>query len=183
MTFRRVGRMLGIVALLAALLCMASCDDVQPQLVGTPTPSASPTPLPDAFTAEMTAAPVPTDQLGNEILSEEHYYQYLSFGDIRVYEYEDGTFWDGVCVNAYPLPLDGQIDVVYRTADTGKLCGVGSLHNAEGGTLLETGANALYGEIETDIDVRMMDFTLEVKRTFQPVLPEESPSPSLTPAA
>jgi len=159
-------------ALLAAAVLMlfafAGCENAEPVLSGTPTPAATATPLPDPFTAEITAEPLATDSLGNEILSDDHYWQYLSFGEIRIYEYDDGTFLDGICVNAFPQPLIGQVDIVYYT-DEGKICGIGTIHNAEGGTLLETGTNAIYAEISTDIDVTMMDFTLEVKTTFQPV--------------
>jgi hypothetical protein len=159
--------------MLAAGLCVLSlsffgCEDATPVLAGTPTPAATPTPLPDPFTAEITAVPVPTDMLGNEIIGDDHYWQYLSFGEIRIYEYDDGTFMDGLCVNAFPLPLDGRVDIVYYT-DDGKICGTGTIHNAEGGTLLETGTNAIYAEISTDIDVTMMDFKLEIQTPFQPV--------------
>lgn len=155
-------------ALLCLLFCTLGCDNVEPTLGSSPTPSASPTPLPEPFTAEITAAPVPTDLLGAEILSDEHYWQYLSFGEMRVYEYGDGTFLDGVCVNTFPLPLDGQVDIVYYT-DDGKVCGIGTIHNAEGSTTLATGTNAIYAEINTDIDVQSMDFTLVIERAFQPV--------------
>jgi len=169
-------------ALLCAALCCGmallplGCDNVEPELSGTPTPSASPTPLPDPFTAEITAEPVPTDLLGNEILSDDHYWQYLSFGELRVYEYEEGTFLDGICVNAFPLPLDGQVDIVYY-ADTGKICGIGTIHNTEGTSVLQTGTNAIYAEISTDIDVCSMDFTLVVETPFQPVETQETPTP------
>ncbi len=155
---------------------LSGCVDATPVLSGTPTPAATATPLPDPFTAEITAAPVETDALGSEILEGDHYWQYLSFGELRVYEYDDGTFLDGICVNAYPLPLDGEIDIVYRT-DTGKVCGFGKIHNALGTTLLETGSNAIYAEISTDIDVTGMDFTLEVKTPYTPVSIEETPQP------
>jgi len=155
------------IAVFTLISALSGCVDVEPVLSGTPTPAATPTPLPDPFTAEITAEPVPTDLLGNEILSDDHYWQYLSFGEVRVYEYGDGTFLDGICVNAFPQALDGEVDVVYY-ADDGKICGIGTIHNAEGGTLLETGTNAIYAEISTDIDVTMMDFSLEVKTAFQP---------------
>ena len=156
-------------ALVALLLLAAGCDDVTPTLVGTPTPSASPTPLPDAFSAEITAEPEPTDALGKPFGDENHYYQYLSFGELRVYEYDDGTFLDGVCVNAYPEALDGQIDIVYYDAASGKICGVGTIHNNVGTTRMATGNNAIYAEILTDISVVSMDFSLEIKRSFAPV--------------
>ncbi len=171
---RRLTPYISIVILIVlALMGTTACDNVDPVIAGTPTPSASPTPLPDAFSAQITAAPQSTDDLGNAILSDGHYYQYLSFGDMRVYEYDDGTFLDGVCVNAYPLPLDGEVYIVYYAAD-GKLCGIGALHTADGSTLLPPGTNNVYAEISTDIDVRMMDFSLEVRTYFQPVAPAAS---------
>jgi len=156
--------------LLAALMlfALAGCEDATPVLAGTPTPAATATPLPEPFTAEITAAPQPTDGLGNTISGDNHYWQYLSFGAMRVYEYDDGTFLDGICVNAYPLPLDGEVEIVYTTSD-GKICGIGKIHNTVGTTVLETGSNAIYAEINTDIDVTGMEFTLAIKTPYMPV--------------
>jgi hypothetical protein len=164
--------------LLATLLLFAftGCDNATPVLAGTPTPAATPTPLPDPFTAEITAVPITTDALGSSIDGDDHYWQYLSFGALRVYEYDDGTFLDGICVNAYPQPLDGEVNIVYTTTD-GKICGIGKLHNALGTTILETGSNAIYAEINTDIDVTGMEFTLVVKTVFAPVATSASPTP------
>lgn len=155
--------------LLATLMLFAltGCEDATPVLAGTPTPAATATPLPEPFTAEITAAPLPTDGLGNTISGDNHYWQYLSFGAMRVYEYDDGTFLDGVCVNAYPLPLDGEVDIVYTTSD-GKICGIGKIHNTVGTTVLETGSNAIYAEINTDIDVTAMEFSLVIKTPYVP---------------
>jgi len=169
---KRLPALLLIVVLLFAL---SACDDATPVLAGTPTPAATPTPLPDAFSAEITAEPLPTDLLGSEMQAGDHYGQYLSFGELRVYEYGDGTFLDGLCVNAYPEPLDGEIRFVYYTSDE-KVCGVGVLHNAVGTTRLETGANSIYAEINTDIDVTEMDFVLEVVTPYAPA-PAETPAP------
>ena len=168
-------RLSALLLLLMLLFALSACDDATPVLAGTPTPAATPTPLPDAFTAEITAKPLPTDLLGNEIQQGDHYGQYLSFGELRVYEYDDGTFLDGICVNAYPEPLDGEIRIVYYTSDE-KVCGVGVLHNASNTTRLETGTNAVYAEINTDIDVTQMDFVLEVVTPYAPA-PAESPAP------
>ena len=161
-------RLLALLIVFTVALALVGCENATPVLAGTPTPAATPTPLPDAFTAEITAAPVPTDLLGHEIQASDHYWQYLSFGELRVYEYEDGTFLDGLCVNAYPSALDGVVKIVYY-AETGKVCGVGTIHNALGTTQLETGTNAIYAEINTDIDVTDMDFVLEVETPFLPV--------------
>lgn len=167
MKWRAVSAVL-LCTLVFGLVGAMGCDNVEPVLYGTPTPAATPTPLPDAFHAEITAAPLPTDQLGKILADDDHYAQYLSFGELRVYEYGTGTFLDGVCINAYPLPLDGRMDIVYYTAE-GKLCGSGTIHNALGTTRLESGTNAIYAEISTDIDVREMDFVLEVREVFQPI--------------
>ena len=161
-------RLLTLLLALMAALAFVGCDNATPILAGTPTPAATPTPLPDAFSAQITAAPVPTDLLGHEIQAGDHYWQYLSFGELRVYEYEDGTFLDGLCVNAYPSALVGVVKIVYYAA-SGKVCGVGTIHNALGTTRLETGTNAIYAEISTDIDVTDMDFVLEVSTPFLPV--------------
>jgi hypothetical protein len=170
-------RKLFLVILLAiCLLSLVGCKDATPALAGTPTPAATPTPLPDALFAEITAQPVQTDHLGNAIEGDNHYWQYLSFGALRVYEYADGTFLDGICVNAYPLPLDGEVNIVYTTSD-GKICGIGKIHNVLGTTQLETGTNAIYAEINTDIDVTTMEFALVVKSPFAPVTASVTPAP------
>lgn len=166
---KRMAALLLFAAVLLAVGALQACVRVEPEIAGTPTPSASPTPLPDPFQLEITAAPVETDQLGKRVESEDHYYRYyLSFGDLRVYEYDTGTFLDGVCVNAYPLPLDGVVNIVYYSED-GRVSGIGRIHNAEGGTLFESGSNAIYAEIQTDINVQSLDFVLEVETPFQPV--------------
>lgn len=165
-----------LITLMLLAFALTGCEDATPVLTGTPTPAATATPLPDPFSAEITAVPEPTDALGSTIDGEDHYWQYLSLGELRVYEYEDGTFLDGICVNAYPLPLNGKVNIVYRT-DTGKICGIGTIHNALGTTQFETGTNAIYAEINTDIDVTQMDFQLEIETQYQPVVPEATPAP------
>lgn len=172
MTRRSIFALLVTSVLFCGLWAMG-CISVSPEIAGTPTPSSSPTPLPDPFAPVLTAAPLPTDQLGKTIETDDHYYHYLSLGDIRIYEYDTGTFLDGICVNAYPLPLDGVVNVVYRT-DKGKICGIGRIHNADGGTVFATGSNAIYAEISTDIDVTDMTFALEIERAFTPVTIEET---------
>ena len=67
------------------------------------------------------------------------------------------------------------MQIVYYTAEK-KVCGVGTLHNANGTTRLETGTNAIYAEINTDIDVTQMDFVLEVVTPYAPV-PAATPIP------
>ncbi len=166
-------RPVGIALLLTAVFLLSgllpACVRVEPEIVGTPTPSVSPTPLPEPFAPEITAEPAVLDQLGKRIETEDHYYRYyLSFGDLRVYEYDTGTFLDGICVNAYPQALEGRVNIVYYSED-GKVSGIGTIHTADGGERLESGSNAIYAEIQTDINVQDMEFVLEVETPFAPV--------------
>ncbi len=156
--------------LLFCIIWCSSCITVEPEISGTPTPSSSPTPLPDPFQYSVTSAPLPTDALGVVIDDENHYYLYLSFGNIRVYEYETGTFLDGICINSYPLPLDGEIIIRYYDSE-GRVCGEGSLYTADGGTVMNPGRNNIYAEIRSDISVAEKDFVMEVTRLFAPVNP------------
>ena len=133
----------------------------------TPAPSLPPTPTPEPFTISATAEPLPTDALGQIVESDTHYYDYISYGDIRIYEYDTGTFLDGICFNSYPEPLDGTVRIIYRDQN-GRLCGEGTLHNALGTTVMQPGANTVYAEILTDISVLEMDFVLEIERGFAP---------------
>lgn len=156
-----------------AFLCMlvSACVDTGAAVFeapDTPTPSLPPTPTPEPFTISVTAEPVVTDALGQIVESDEHYYDYISYGDMRVYEYDTGTFLDGICFSSYPEPLDGTVRIIYRDQD-GRLCGEGTLHNALGTTVMQPGANTVYAEILTDISVLDMDFTLEIEHPFSPV--------------
>lgn len=159
-----------LVAILAcALLAVVSaCDDTTPVIAGTPTPTASPTPEPAPFRYAVTGAPAPVDLLGKTISGEDHYMQYLSFGALRVYEYDTGTFLDGVCVNGYPAALDGKINIVFYDAEN-RLCGIGTIHNALGTTELPSGTNNIYAEIAADVDVQGMPFVQEIVSYYQPV--------------
>ena len=146
---------------------VAACDDTTPVIVGTPTPTASPTPEPEPFVYSVTGEPLPVDLLGKTIDGEDHFMQYLSFGALRIYEYDTGTFLDGVCVNAYPTALDGQINIVFYDK-AGRLCGMGTIHNAEGTTVLASGTSNIYAEIAADVDVQDMDFVQEIAAYYRP---------------
>ena len=161
------------IILFTAVLCMllSACMDTGAAVFespDTPAPSAPPTPTPEPFYISMTAEPLPTDALGQIVESDEHYFDYISYGDMRIYEYDTGTFLDGICFSSYPEPLDGTVRIIYRDQD-GKVCGEGTLHNALGTTVMQPGANTVYAEILTDISVLEMDFTLEIERLFAPL--------------
>ncbi|MBQ6426285.1 MAG: hypothetical protein IJK14_07450 [Clostridia bacterium] len=166
-------RMLRVITVLSiAVLCMllSACMETGAAVFeapDTPAPSLPPTPTPEPFSVSVTAEPLPTDALGQIVESDGHYYDYISYGDIRIYEYDTGTFLDGICFSSYPEPLDGTVRILFRDKD-GRMCGEGTLHNALGTTVMQPGANTIYAEILTDISVLEMDFTLEVERQFAP---------------
>ena len=160
-------------ACLMVFICMwlVSCISAKPAVTGTPTPSSTPTPLPDTYSITVTGEPLPTDILGLVIEDENHYFDYMSFGDIRIYEYETGTFLDAICINAYPLPLDGELQITFYGED-GRMTGYGKIHTADGGTVMSPGSTRIYAEINTDISLLDKDFVWEINRTFLPVTGE-----------
>lgn len=164
-------RRLGLVLFVLLIICAPGCDNAEPAIVGTPTPAPTSTPEPPPFTLSITAQPSEKDLLGKELGDENHYLRYLSLGNLRVYEYENSTLLDAVVVNAYPLPLSGVLTISYFDGD-GKLVGRGTLYNAEGTEVFPTGSSAIYAEIATDVDVRLMDFVLDVDRELSPVAEE-----------
>lgn len=171
----RLQRFFFLGGLVLCALLFTGCVSFSPELEGTPTPTASPTPMPEPFQLTYSPEPQPTDLLGKAIVTEDHYYRYyITPGDLRVYEYDTGTFLDGIVVNGYPLPLSGTVRVAYYEEKTGRICGAGVLHTREGSTVFKSGSNVVYAEIETDTDVRMMDFVLEVTVPFAPVTEENA---------
>lgn len=156
--------------ILVALL--PGCVHMEGTVAGTPTPMASPTPLPAPFQVEYTAAPVETDLMGRRIEGEDHYFTYyLAFGDLRVYEYENSTLIDGVVMNGFMYPLQGEVCIRYYN-EAGRLIGTGVLQTADGTGLFRPGSNRLYGEILTDVPVQDKDFVLEMTVPFRPVIPD-----------
>ena len=160
---------LPILLILVLLACAASAcvSDARPELSTVLTPSPSPSPLPDAFRAEITAVPQPTDDLGRPVVTDSHYQRYLSFGDLRVFEYGEDTFLDGVCWNTYSLPIEAEIRITYYDDDD-RVIGEGTLHTADGGHVFPSGSSRIYAEIRTDTDLKMEDFVLEYLHEPEP---------------
>lgn len=154
---------------IATGILFSGCISQTPVISGTPTPSSSPTPLPELFTAKIQTTPIPTDAAGRRISESQdnHYFQYLSFGDFTVYEYNMSTHLDGICINAYTQPLKGSLNVVYYDKQH-KLCGSGAIKLADGTLELKPGQNHIYAEILTDTNITEMDFKLEITEPFIP---------------
>jgi len=110
-----------------------------------------------------------TDALGVPILRARTHYAdyYLTYSSIRVYEYGESAFMDALCFNAFTQPLTGGARLVYYGQD-GKIYGIGDIQTADGGLTLQVGENRVYATILTEIDVKMMDFVIEVTTPFVP---------------
>ena len=106
-----------ITAIAAAVLLTAACVNTKPVLH----PEVTPGPTPDVIimtlaptqdegdsspTPEITARPTESvDALGNSITGPEHFYRYLTFRNILVYEEDGDTFLDAMVENAYSEPI------------------------------------------------------------------------------
>ncbi|MEZ4508461.1 MAG: hypothetical protein R2912_07000 [Eubacteriales bacterium] len=98
--------------LLAALmlLALAGCEDATPVLAGTPTPAATATPLPEPFTAEITAAPLPTGRPRQHDLRREPLLAAISrSARCACMNMTTAPFSTAFAVSLY-LPLDGEVE-------------------------------------------------------------------------
>ena len=167
--------------LLCILLCTA-CTVQEARLVYRPKPTADPTavptdtPIPEPLEIpSVTGQPFKTDANGVLILDPlNHYYTYyITLNDVRIYEYEQGTFLDGVAVNSLSQTLTGGLRITFRNAD-GVVYGYGDLYTADGKLTLLPGENRIYAEIFTEVDVQKMNWGLYVPPTVNFDLPSTS---------
>ncbi|MCL2694824.1 MAG: hypothetical protein FWE69_00675 [Clostridiales bacterium] len=135
---------------------------------------AAPDDLPEQDTVILDIPPITgegfvSDPLGVPILRPDTHYadNYLTYSSVRIYEYGDSTFMDAICFNSFTQPLAGGARLVYYK--DGKVYGIGDIYTAEGGLTLQVGSNRVYATILTEIDVRLMDFVIEVTKPFKPV--------------
>lgn len=153
---RRCGFLL-IAALAAALLtgCIHAGPVLVPEVVyATPTPTPTPQPTP---TPAPTATPVPTprpgyDAMGNFIVGEAHYWRYLLFKDIFVYEQAEDTFLSGFIINEYSEPLKAELDVCFYENDEEVARGEIRMGDGTSDILtLAPGENRIWAQINTDM--------------------------------
>ncbi len=153
--------------LFALLLLLPGCVRQQPALVGVPTPAPTPTPAPSPANLSITNEPWGKDATGALIYDEtNHFERYLSFNNVRVFEYEGGTLMEGVCENAYPKALAGSYEIVFTDKDGTEIARAAVLTRGEAGTF-QPGKTVIYAAIDTDMDILLMQFSLEAK---QPVV-------------
>ena len=164
-----------LVGVVCILLCV-SCTVQEAHLVYRPEPTACPTevpvvsPSPEPITIpEVTGAPYATDTNGVPIRDPmTHYLEYyVTLQNIRIYEYETGTFLDGTIVSTFPQTLTGGLRVTFTDVN-GIVYGYGDLYTADGGLNILPGENRVYADIWTEVDVQTMDFTVSVVKRLAP---------------
>ena len=139
-----------------------------------PTVTAIHTPAPTREPILVSVDPVqgedfPMDRNGIPILDREtHYFTYyLTFSDMRIYEEDGYTYMDGVCTNTFGGTLAGQARLCFYDGDE-KLVGYGDIHTAEGRLFVSTGANRIYAEILSEVDVQQLTCRIEQMAAFNP---------------
>ncbi len=161
-----------LVFVLALALVFAGCISQTPELVGTPTPKFTPTPVPTP-TPELFELPEDTsiDAMGNRINSDDHFLQYLKLRDIRIYEYQGDTMLDGICTNTYSEELTGAFEIVF-TDVTGVELARAEVDTRSGLASFPVGDTAIYAQIDTDMDIQLLPFTLVLKVPVWPQMEE-----------
>ncbi len=166
-----------LILLLAALLLLLGCSSQEAHLIylpeSTPTPTSqftpTPQPSPEAFTVDpVVGEGFRTDVNGIPILNEKtHYYDYyLTISQLRIYEENGETLIDAVITNDYPGKLSGGLRLTF--SEDGVKRGYAELNTAEGDLVLMPGENRVYADVLTEVDVQMMDFTVDITKPFMP---------------
>lgn len=163
------------IVLIALCLCVA-CTIQDAHMIYRPEPTTkatvAPTVTPSPEIIEVpavTGQPFCTDANGVLILDEENHYltYYVTLNDIRIYEYGESVFLDGVAMNSFPQTLTGGLRIVFRN-ENGVNYGYGDFYTADGRLTLLPGENRVYADILTEVDVRQMNWKIDVIGTFGP---------------
>ena len=159
-----------------ALFLCAACTVQEARLIYRPEPTAkiteAPTMTPEPEILDvpsLTGQPFRTDANGVLILDEtEHYLTYyVTLNDIRIYEYGEGTFLDGIAVNSFPQTLTGGLRITFRN-ENGVNYGYGDFYTADGNLTLLPGENRIYADILTEVDVQQLNWEIEVVGSLSP---------------
>ena len=86
---------------------------------------------------------------------------------IRIYEENGYTYMDGICTNSFDGTLTGEARLCFYDKDE-KLVGYGVIHTAEGSLTLGVGANRIYAEILSEVNVQQLDCRIEQTAPFNP---------------
>ena len=85
---------------------------------------------------------------------------------MRIYEENGETLIDAIITNNYPGKLTGGLRITF-TQD-GVKRGYADFLTASGDLMLLPGENRVYADVLTEVDVQMMDFTIDVSVPFMP---------------
>lgn len=163
--------------LLFALLLIVGCSSQEAHLIylpeSTPTPTPMFTPTPPPEPKPINVDPVvgegfKTDVNGIPIMDERtHYYeQYITVSQMRIYEENGETLIDAIITNNYPGKLTGGLRITFT--EDGVKRGYADFLTASGDLMLLPGENRVYADVLTEVDVQMMDFTIDVSVPFMP---------------
>lgn len=153
------------IVILSVLL--TGCIRQRPVLASESTPAPTPTPTPPPVVQSIIQQTDQSDAAGETIWTEDHYIRYLTFTNLRVYEYEGGTLFDGVCRNDYPETLNGAFDIVFTDKD-GTVIARAPVYTRTGEDGFVPGETIIYAEINTDMDIRLIPFSLTVTKSILP---------------
>ncbi|MBQ1632137.1 MAG: hypothetical protein II049_04885 [Clostridia bacterium] len=164
-----------LLLLAAALLLGCSTQEAHliylPESTPTPVPMYTPTPPPEPqpiHVDPVMGEGIRTDVNGIPILDERmHYYeQYITVSQMRIYEENGETLIDALITNDYPGKLSGGLRITFK--QDGVKLGYAEFRTASGDLLLLPGENRVYADVLTEVDVQMMDFTIDVTKPFLP---------------
>lgn len=163
-------------ALLMAALAMVflgGCVSQAPLLVGEPTPAPTPPPPLPTIVQAIEFQQAESDALGVTVYdSDTHYERYVTFEELRVYDYGANTFLDGYCVNTYPEALYGAYRLEYRD-EGGTVIAEGTLLFDEEAHEIPPGRTRVYGMIDTDMRVDTLPLHLLQTEPVRPYQGEE----------
>lgn len=180
MTAKRAKTVSALLAALMLTLACAGCINVRPQYNAQITPGPTGVPSVDRTeepepTEEPTSVPTEedpalasetVDAMGSVITGADHFYRYIKFTDLVVYEEDGDTFLDGIALNSYSQPLVCAVSIVYRDEGGGELAR-SQLQTRDGNymLILAPGENVVFAHILTDMSLVGLEYTLEFDTT------------------
>ena len=160
----------GTVITVLALSSLTACVNKAPVLHGeTLLVTEAPEQLTEEPVEVQTAAPTEAysgmdmkDELGNQIVGDEHFKQYLTFKNLIVYDEDGDTFLDGIIKNDYVKPIACAVDIVYRDGD-GTEVARARLQTKDGMymLMLEPGETTILARILTDMKLSGREYEME----------------------
>ena len=155
---------LALCMLAAGTGCIDTRPSLRPQFTLPPEPTPTPEPTPEPTPAPvLTPSPTPLiDVTGADISGLDHFERYLSFRNIQVYEQCDDTFVDAVIVNEYPQIIMCAVTISFYEKEGEAAIAEAKMQTRDGEfvLLLSPGETTVFAQIDTDMRLTAMPFTL-----------------------